>query len=406
MFFSAIAQHSISVRSGISVGSGAANSYLSPNLKISNRVSLPQVCVPLKIHYRFLEFFGLEAGYQWSAHSINAVNPRFRKTPSATDTKADDSVPVVLQGRKLYHSLCLSAYGYLPFGLQKDDNDLEMSLYIGAGYLINRRIGNSLSSDNFLHQPDNFVLDLNAQYVKQINAAYVEFGLNYDGGKKNTTKLVFFAGVKYFYYAPIIMNGSYNVYSKNILMDHDDLHTNYGHVMFSFEMGRNILYKHKKLSQLIPIKLHFPSYDKILHDSLHAQKLKNDSLVIVRKQAEKQAALEAMGSRPVQTTHILNIHTPTLTLKLWDKQIVDGDIVSLNLNGRWILENYNLTAHKYEVVITLDPGENNLVLYAISEGRRKSCTVAVIFDDGHKQEQLLLDSDFKKSSAVQINYIP
>jgi len=42
---------------------------------------------------------------------------------------------------------------------------------------------------------------------------------------------------------------------------------------------------------------------------------------------------------------------------------------------------------KKEIEITLNPGENNLVLYAISEGRRRSCTVAVIFDDGHKQEK-------------------
>lgn len=117
--------------------------------------------------------------------------------------------------------------------------------------------------------------------------------------------------------------------------------------------------------------------------------------MIVRKQAEKKAAMETMGNRPVQTTHIINVHMPTLTIKLWDKQIVDGDIVSLNLNGKWILENYNLTTHKQEVEITLEPGENNLVLYAISEGRRKSCTVAVIFDDGHKQVQLLLASDLK-----------
>jgi len=393
------------MRSGLGLGSNASNYFLSPNQKISNRVILPQVTIPLKVQYKFFDYFGLEAGYQWSVHSVNAVNPRFRKTPSSTNTKADDSVPVVLHGRKLYHTLNIAAYGFIPLRWHENDDELQISLYIGAGILFNRRIGSAVSHDSYLHQPDNFWLDYTTQYTKQYNTAFFELGLNNDGGESNNKKTVLFVGIKYFYYSPTIMTGSYNVYSNNLLINHDDLRANYGHVMFSLEIGKYIFYNPKKLSQLIPIKLHFPSYSKV-HDSLLAQKVKNDSLVIVRKQAEKKAAMETMGNRPVQTTHIINVYMSTLTMKLWDKQIVDGDIVSLNLNGKWILENYNLTTHKQEVEITLEPGENNLVLYAISEGRRKSCTVAVIFDDGHKQVQLLLDSDLKKSSAVQINYIP
>lgn len=71
-----------------------------------------------------------------------------------------------------------------------------------------------------------------------------------------------------------------------------------------------------------------------------------------------------------------------------------------------MLKDYKLISNNNIIGVTLNSGENILVLYAIIEGIKNACSVAVSFDDGFKLEKLAVDSDLKKSSCVQINYVP
>jgi uncharacterized ubiquitin-like protein YukD len=115
---------------------------------------------------------------------------------------------------------------------------------------------------------------------------------------------------------------------------------------------------------------------------------------------------DKINDREIVTTHKIKVHSPNLTIKIYDHQIVDGDIVSLYLNDKWIVENYTLKKEYLELKITVDEGDNSLILYAINLGRYKPNTAAIIINDGVKDHTVILESDLEESGTLEIKYKP
>ncbi len=68
------------------------------------------------------------------------------------------------------------------------------------------------------------------------------------------------------------------------------------------------------------------------------------------------------------------------TIQLWDNAAEDGDIVSVHLNGNWIIENHSLlndtTDFNFSTSL-LNSGANDLVLFALNEGSTGPNTVSI-----------------------------
>lgn len=68
------------------------------------------------------------------------------------------------------------------------------------------------------------------------------------------------------------------------------------------------------------------------------------------------------------------------TIQLWDNAAEDGDIVSVYLNGNWIIENHSLlndtTDFNFSTSL-LNKGANDLVLFALNEGSSGPNTVSI-----------------------------
>lgn len=68
------------------------------------------------------------------------------------------------------------------------------------------------------------------------------------------------------------------------------------------------------------------------------------------------------------------------TIQLWDNAAEDGDIVSVYLNGTWIIENHSLLKDTTDFNFStglLTPGANDLVLFALNEGASGPNTVSI-----------------------------
>ncbi len=115
---------------------------------------------------------------------------------------------------------------------------------------------------------------------------------------------------------------------------------------------------------------------------------------------------DKINDREIVTTHKIKVHSPNLTIKIYDHQIVDGDIVSLYLNNEWVVENYTLKKEYLELKITVDEGDNSLILYAINLGKYKPNTAAIIINDGVKDHTVILESDLEESGTLEIKYKP
>lgn len=113
-----------------------------------------------------------------------------------------------------------------------------------------------------------------------------------------------------------------------------------------------------------------------------------------------------LNGRRYKVQETIAVTNSMLTLLVWDKNRVDGDEISLYLNGELVLENYTVSKTKKSLVVSLQPGSNILVMEALNLGRVPPNTAAISIDDGVKKKIVTLVSDLKQSGALEIIYEP
>lgn len=112
--------------------------------------------------------------------------------------------------------------------------------------------------------------------------------------------------------------------------------------------------------------------------------------------------------REVKLQNTITVSSTEFDIEIWDKSVVDGDSISLNLNGKWILENYGVVKTKHKVRVKINPRSPNnyLILYALNLGEISPNTAAVaVLVDG-EEYKLTLTSDLKSSGALNFTYKP
>lgn len=91
-----------------------------------------------------------------------------------------------------------------------------------------------------------------------------------------------------------------------------------------------------------------------------------------------------------------------VTISVWDHGQVDGDIISLILNGKVILSEYTIKKRKKKVTFVLQPGENTLELIAHNEGRVKPNTATLIVRSGDAIKEYSLDASLEKNASLKL----
>lgn len=107
--------------------------------------------------------------------------------------------------------------------------------------------------------------------------------------------------------------------------------------------------------------------------------------------------------RKTEVVESVSVNDSKVIVYLWDNNKVDGDIVSLNLNGEWILKNYQLTRKVKTIELNLPEESNELILFAENLGSVAPNTAAIsVWVDGEKKKELIMNSDMGKSEAIRI----
>lgn len=112
--------------------------------------------------------------------------------------------------------------------------------------------------------------------------------------------------------------------------------------------------------------------------------------------------------REVKLQSTITVSQAEFDIEIWDKSVADGDSISLNLNGDWILESYEVVKTKLKMKVKINPDSPNnyLILYAHNLGEISPNTAAVsVLIDG-QEYKLTLTSDLKTSGALNFVYQP
>ena len=110
-----------------------------------------------------------------------------------------------------------------------------------------------------------------------------------------------------------------------------------------------------------------------------------------------------LSLRKIETIQSVDIKSDSLILTLYDNGAVDGDTVSVLMNGVVIMPRVGLSTKAYNKTIYLTPemGDSiNIIMYAENLGSIPPNTGLLVVRDGEKNYEIRFSGDLTKNSAI------
>jgi hypothetical protein len=107
--------------------------------------------------------------------------------------------------------------------------------------------------------------------------------------------------------------------------------------------------------------------------------------------------------REVNVMRVINVNTDSVTIRVYDNGVVDGDIVSVVYNDKTVIDKLTLASKAYTIKIPVNAkGINTLVFHAHNLGEFPPNTARLEILWGNKKEEMTVSSDLTVSSSVNI----
>ncbi len=116
--------------------------------------------------------------------------------------------------------------------------------------------------------------------------------------------------------------------------------------------------------------------------------------------------IETEKSLMRNATVVDNIKASTrqVLLAIWDDAVEDGDSISLNINGQWVVQGLPVKKHPQFISVNLDPGMNRIIFIADNEGGIPPNTSILEIIDGSQRRSFKIDTDLSRNNLVNILY--
>ena len=126
------------------------------------------------------------------------------------------------------------------------------------------------------------------------------------------------------------------------------------------------------------------------------------NIAAVKTDAEVAASGAVIANRKSEFAQVVHYKSDSLVLALYDNGEIDGDTVSVFLNGTPLMVKQGLKAYAIKKTIYVDKSSEdfNLVLFADNLGKYPPNTGLLVVKDGEDTYQIRFSSDLQKSSGV------
>lgn len=142
------------------------------------------------------------------------------------------------------------------------------------------------------------------------------------------------------------------------------------------------------------------SWDRIENGIIfNGEKGVNNVLVEIKFKIKNTPAKEIEKTETV-VKEVINIPGKKAVISVWDNAREDGDIISLSLNGEWIIRNLEVKKCQTTFTIDLPYEENYLIMKAENLGSSPPNTAAFLISSGDFNKQIILNSDMGKSEMI------
>jgi hypothetical protein len=358
------AQQDLFVNVGTDIGV-PINNYQNGKSGLHGVMPSCQINGHVALQYRVFDFVGIDLGIQQSFQYIQMRDKNFEAANDRFKARMKSSNPY------------FTYFGGLSFYLRYSRNS---SVYFGGAYAMNI-VGNSTTYKDAYYKKGKQTVTMGQTYLGSNATITIEAGIQTRiNGGYNT----FYIGLKGCIGSADFMRGGYAVLDSNSSTIYSDkLFSNGSYAGITMKYGFNLMHKdHKpRTPRQPPIPDTLATKPPIQpHDSIPA----------------------TVGGRNINVTNKVAVTSSTITISVWDHEIVDGDIISLDYNGTWILENYTLKKEPWVITLTVQPGVNYLVLHAHNLGRYSPNTAAILINDGKTSQRVILESNLDSSGTIEI----
>lgn len=225
----------------------------------------------------------------------------------------------------------------------------------------------------------NEIVNINARY-KTAKAAAKKFLTElkkYQNSNQFDSKYKLYG--KAYYYHNVELVAAFNNYSGRMIKSLNEmikLESDYSIFLLEEPHILKVIYPEKEIQK--------PDNQPIVED---APLVVNDRNVVVRQQN-------------------IIVDKTEFTLQFFDHKEQDGDIISINLNGKWIMENQELKNRPLHVKIKINPQvENYIILHAENLGKTPPNTCAITYYYNGKRKQVVLNSNLNESEMIRMEYV-
>ena len=106
--------------------------------------------------------------------------------------------------------------------------------------------------------------------------------------------------------------------------------------------------------------------------------------------------------RTVDLQRNVTVRGDLIEIHLWDNFQIDGDTISVNINGNWVLHNFGLSGQPKVLKVQLAPKDNYMIIHAHNLGSIPPNTIAVAIVEGEEEQVFTLKSTLDESAAIYI----
>jgi hypothetical protein len=295
----------------------------------------------------------------------------------------------------------LNAFGAIQF-FQPINTTLRM--YLTGGYSLNWLKGATKAGKTSEYVAGQESLSMQNSFFNN-TAVYGEIGFEGTLGNDNVLSI----GLKYNIGQSAMMKGNYSVSKNGTPIEQDQITSMGTYIGLTLKYGINFFHQDKAV---IKPKAESNNVNnkppKVTTPPQAPQKTKEakqpkEKTTIKIKPPKTPTIPTSVDGRTVSVTKKITVKNSEVVIKVWDHQMIDGDIISLNLNGKWILQKYTLEKEHKEIHVKLQAGTNYLVLHAHNLGIYSPNTAAVSIFDGKKEQTIVLESTLNASGTIQID---
>ena len=175
-----------------------------------------------------------------------------------------------------------------------------------------------------------------------------------------------------------------NAKSQNIPIDFSK-----GDPYATFSVARLIYYPIKDTTEKpYESDTSIPSYITVMPNRVNYDRISTDKIL--------QRSTTVMGEMETKSAQI--------TLALWDDALEDGDTISLNINGKWLVQGFSVKKTTQFINVRLERGPNKITFIAENLGSVPPNTSVLEIIDGKKRRAFKIETTLTSNNAINIFY--